>query len=149
MMDPTHVTLLDEYLGTALSASNDLVATLCEQMDDVRLSADERRVLLMLWTSDGVSEPGIATRLHADHIEEALDALEQKELVARVASHEGRSVWLTGKGRAMWKFCGAEEMSRRLDRLKSEIVSLRDVLQRTVGLLADGNAPSGAIQATA
>jgi DNA-binding MarR family transcriptional regulator len=149
MSDPAQVALLDEYLGTALSASNDLVATLCGQMDDVSLSADERRVLLMLWASDGVSEPGIAERLHTDHIEDALEALEQKDLVTRVASKEGRSVWLTGKGRAMWKVCGTEEMSRRVDRLKSEIVSLRDVLQRTVGLLADGNASLGTFQATA
>ncbi len=148
MNDSAQAVLLDHYLGTALSASNDLVAMLCEQMGDLGLSDDERRVLLLLWTSDGLTEAHIATRLHTMALEPTLEALERKALVARAESDGEQSVWLTAQCRGMWKLCGTEEMSSRLGRLRVEIVALRDVLQRTVGLLTDATS-SGMVTATA
>lgn len=145
MISASQDMLLDLYLGAALSASNDLVTTLCEPMEN--LSEDECRVLLLLWVSDGISEPDLAGRAHAAHIEPTLDGLERSGLVVREASGEP-SVWLTGKGRGMLTL-STDEMGSRLRRLQNELVALRDVLQRTVGMLAEDGIGSGSVLAVA
>lgn len=144
-----HVALLNEYLGAALSASNDLVADLCGPAKELGLSGEEHCALLVLWTSDGVAQDLLAERLHPLAVESALASLERKGLIQRSEADGEAHVWLTDAGREVRALIGTEAMSSRFGRLKSEIVALRDVLQRTIGLLPEDAGFARAVNALA
>lgn len=138
MDTPPQAALLDTYIGAAVAASNDLVATLCGHMSEQGMDAAARRVLLLLWITDDIPEKALTDQLGAAGAESALTWLARHGFVARKKS----SVRLTAEGRGLWSLCGAEEMGDRLEGLLLDLVALRDTLQRTVGLLAKNDSSS-------
>lgn len=112
-------------------ASNDLVSAVCGPVAALGLEAPACRILLALWETDGLAVEELAQQLGAEraHTEGWLDALERAELVRRAT--QGASVWLTEQGRAIPSRLTAS-CEDRFGTLRSNIVSFRDLLHRTL-----------------
>ncbi len=114
-----------------LVASNDLVNAVCEPVAALGLEAPACRILLALRETDGLAVEELALLLGAGRprIEEWLGALERADLVRR--AQQGASVWLTEQGRAIPDRL-TDSFEDRFGTLRSDIVSFRDLLQRTL-----------------
>jgi len=114
-----------------LVASNDLVNAVCEPVAALGLEAPACRILLALWESDGLTTEELAQLLGAERArtEGWLDALEGADLVRRTP--QGASVRLTEQGRAI-PVRLTDSCEDRFGTLHSDLVSFRDLLQRTL-----------------
>lgn len=114
-----------------LVASNDLVNAVCEPVAALGLEAPACRILIALWGTDGLAVEELARLLGAERActEDWLDELERAGLVRRTA--QGASVRLTEQGRAVPDRL-TTSCEDRFGTLRSDLVSFRDLLQRTL-----------------